>query len=87
MAEDAGYSYVDRLAQLEEELYAKGIYVKEGSHPYRMSKFKQPSQQVIDLSRNNMRFIETVRFLKKEYIDYINVESFKFAYFYIYLNK
>ena len=66
MAEDAGYSYVDRLTQLEEELYAQGIYVKEGSHPYRMSKFKQPSQQVIDASRSNMRFIETIRFLKNE---------------------
>ena len=68
MAEEAGYSYVDRLAQLEEELFAKGIYVKEGSHPYRMSKFKQPSQQVIDASRSNMRFIETIRFLKNEWI-------------------
>ena len=67
-AEDAGYSYVDRLAQLEEELYAQGIYVKEGSHPHRMSKFKQPSQEVIELSRSNMRFIETVRFLKKELV-------------------
>jgi len=47
-------------------LYAKGVYVKEGSHPYRMSKFKQPSQQVIDASRSNMQFIETIRFLKNE---------------------
>jgi len=66
MAKEAGYSYVDRLAQLEEDLYARGIHVKEGSPMSMMAKFKRPSQEVIDLSRSNMGFIETIRILKNE---------------------
>lgn len=66
MAEEAGYSYVDRLTQLEEELYSKGVNVRKGSNSYLMSKFKQPSKEVIDASWNNMKFIEKFRFLKKE---------------------
>ena len=66
MAKEAGYSYVDRLTQLEEDLYAQGIRVKEGSPMSTMAKFKRPSQDVIDLSRKNMRFVETVRYLKNE---------------------
>lgn len=65
MAKEAGFSYVDRLVQLEEDLYAKGIHVKEGSPNSMMAKFKRPSQEVIDLSRMNMGFMETVRILKK----------------------
>lgn len=68
MAEQVGFTYLDRLSQLEEELYAKGIYVKEGSHMSRMAKFKQPSQEIIELSKRSMQFTETVRFLKNEYI-------------------
>ena len=66
MGEEAGYSYVDRLTQLEEELIAQGIYVKEGSHMSRMAKFKQPSPRVMELSRQNARVLETTRFLKNE---------------------
>jgi len=66
VAKEAGYSYVDRLAQLEEDLYAQGFHVKEGSPMSMMAKFKRPSQDVIDLSRNNIRFIEIVRHLKNE---------------------
>lgn len=67
VAKEAGYSYVDRLTQLEEDLYAQGFHVKEGSPMSMMAKFKRPSQDVIDLSRTNMRFIETIRYLKNEY--------------------
>jgi len=66
MAKEVGYSYVDRLAQLEEDMYAQGIHVKEGSPMSMMAKFKRPTQEVIDLSRRNLRFVETVRFLKNE---------------------
>lgn len=66
MAKDAGYSYVDRLAQLEEDMYAQGLHVKEDSPMSMMAKFKRPTQEVIDLSRRNLRFVETVRFLKNE---------------------
>ena len=68
MAKDAGQSYVDRLAQLDKDLYAQGFHVKEGSGSpmCMMAKFKRPSKEVIDLSKRNMRFIETVRILKNE---------------------
>lgn len=65
-AHEAGYSYVDRLTQLEEDLYAQGFHVKEGSPMSMMAKFKRPSKEVIALSRSNMRFVETVRYLKNE---------------------
>jgi len=68
VAKEAGYSYVDRLTQLEEDLYARGFHVKEGSPMSMMAKFKRPSQDIIDLSRTNMRFVETVRYLKNEYV-------------------
>ena len=68
VAKEAGYSYVDRLTQLEEDLYARGFHVKEGSPMSMMAKFKRPSQDVIDLSRTNMRFLETVRYFKNEYV-------------------
>ncbi len=34
----------------------------------RMAKFKQPSQEIINLSRKGMRFSKTVRFLKNEHV-------------------
>lgn len=66
MSEEAGYSYVDRISQLEEELYAQGVFVKEGSHMFQMSKFKQPSREAIDLAQKSMQLVETTRFLKKQ---------------------
>jgi len=66
MAQEAGFSFVDHLTELEENLSAKGFQVKEGSPMSMMAKFKQPSKEVIALSRNNMRFIETIRILKHE---------------------
>ncbi len=64
MAEEVGHSYVDRIMQMEEDLYAQGVYVKEGSHMSRMAKFKQPSQEVIELGQKTMQLIETTLFLK-----------------------
>jgi len=40
MGEEAGYSYVDRLTQLEEDLIARGMFIPEGSQLSRMAKFK-----------------------------------------------
>jgi len=68
MAQKAGYSYVDRLTQREEVLYDQGFHVKEGSPMSMMAKFKRPTQDVIDLSRTSMRFVETVRYLRNEYV-------------------
>jgi len=63
MADEAGYSYVDRLTQLEEDL-ARGGHVNK-ARSYFTSR-KKPSPEVVNLSRTNMRFIETVRYLKNE---------------------
>ncbi len=64
----ASYSYVDRLTQVEEGLYAKGFRAKENSTLFLMAKFKQPSKAVIDLSWTNLRFTEKIRILRNEYI-------------------
>ena len=66
LADQAGFSYVDRLAQLEEELYAQGVYVKEGSHMAKMAKFKQPSKEAIEMGQRSMQLIQATRFLKNE---------------------
>ena len=66
MSEQAGYSYVDRLTQLEEELYAQGQFIGEDSPLYRMSKFKQPSPQAMELSAKAVRMLEATKFLKNE---------------------
>ena len=62
----ASYSYVARLTQLEEGLYAQGFRIKENSTLFYMAKFKQPSKAVIQLSRSSIKFTETIRILKKE---------------------
>ncbi len=67
MSREAGYSYVDRLAQLEEDLYAQGQYVKEGSPFYRMAQFKKPSPTARELSRKAGRMLEATRYLKNRY--------------------
>ena len=66
MSEEAGYSYVDRLAQLEEDLFAQGQYVKEDSPYYRMSQFKKPQPEAQDLSRKALLMLEAARFLKAQ---------------------
>lgn len=68
LSEEAGYSYVDRLAQLEEELHAKGQYAKETSPFRRMAKFRKPSENAQELSRKATRMLEATRYLKNEYI-------------------
>jgi len=75
MGEEAGYSYVDRLTQLEEDLITRGMFIPEGSHLSRMAKFKQPTQRVMALSRQNARVLETTRFLKNEYVAFFNFNS------------
>ena len=66
MGEAAGYSYVDKLAQIEEDLLAQGIYVKEDSPLYRMSQFKRPTREVLELSKMSLQLLETTRYLKNQ---------------------
>nr|CAH0110806.1 unnamed protein product [Daphnia galeata] len=65
MSEAAGYSYVDRLTQLEEDLFAQGQYIKEESHPfYRMPQFKKPQPEAQELARKAARMLEAAQYLK-----------------------
>lgn len=66
MSEEAGYSYVDRLTQLEEDLFAQGQYVKEDSPFYRMSQFKKPQPEAQELSRKSLLMLEAARYLKAQ---------------------
>lgn len=67
LSEEAGYSYIDRLTQLEEELYAQGQYVKEDSPFYRMAQFKKPMKEAQELSLKATRMLEATKFLKTRY--------------------
>ena len=68
MSEEAGYSYVDRLTQLEEDLFAQGQYIKEDSPFYRMSQFKKPQPEAMELSRKALLMLEAARFLKTQLV-------------------
>jgi hypothetical protein len=68
LSEEAGYSYVDRLIQLEDELYAQGHYVKEGSPFYRMAQFKKANPEARELGQKALRQLEAAQFLKKELV-------------------
>ena len=67
MSQEAGYSYVNRLTQLEEDLFAQGQYViKEDSPFYRMSQFKRPNPEAQELPRKAARMLEATRYLKAQ---------------------
>ena len=66
MSEEAGYSYVDRLSQMEEELFAQGHYVKEGSPFYRMAQFKKANPETRELGQKALRQLEATKFLKNK---------------------
>ena len=66
MSEEAGYSYVDRLSQMEEELFAQGHYVKEGSPFDRMTQFKKANPETRELGQKALRQLEATKFLKNK---------------------
>ena len=47
---EAGFSYADKLARIEDDLISKGIFVDANSPFFRMAKFKKanPEAMVID---------------------------------------
>ncbi len=63
---EPGYSYIDKLEQLESELLANEIYVGENSPLYKMAKFKRSSPQAIGISRQALQMLEVTRALKAE---------------------
>ena len=66
MSEEFGYSYADRLAQIEEELFAQGQFVRDDSPSYQMARFKQPQLEARDLGHKASIMLEATRFLKEQ---------------------
>lgn len=67
MSEKVGYTYVDRLAQLEEELQAKSHYTSKETSPFhRMAKSRKPSAKARELSHKAVRMLEATRYLKAQ---------------------
>jgi hypothetical protein len=69
MSEEAGHSYVDRLAQLEEELLSQGQYVQSGSPFYSMSQFKRANPEAREIGQKALRQLEATRYLANSYVD------------------
>jgi len=68
MSEEAGHSYVDRLAQLEEELLRQGQYVQSESPFYSMARFKRANPEARELGQKALRMLEATRYLSNEYV-------------------
>ena len=66
-----GFSYVDQLDRLEDELLSKEVFVKQSSPFYRLAKFQRSSPQAADLSRRALRHIEAARSLKERSVHLI----------------
>jgi len=66
MSEEAGYSYLDRLSQLEDELLRDGHYVKSASPFFSMAQFKRANPEAQELGKKALRMLEATRFLKSE---------------------
>lgn len=64
LGEGVGTIFLNNLNIAEEKLFAQNIFIPPGSHASRMSDYKKPSKKVIEISRNNLKFVETLRFLK-----------------------
>ncbi len=67
MVDAASTSFVDRLTKFDQVACEQGFCVRPCSMLFDMAKFKQPSQNVIDLSRTNIKFTETIRILTNKY--------------------
>jgi len=79
---EAGFSYADKLARIEDDLISKGIFVDASSPFHRMAKFKKPNPEamvthshsllpVIDV--NLMRFI--IFITKKMFLIILNFQE------------
>lgn len=71
-SEMAGHSYLDKLAQLEDDLIAKGVYVNSRnaratptscSH---MAKFKKASAEAIEMQEKGIRMLEAAKSMKEQ---------------------
>ena len=69
LAQAAGHSYVDELAQIEEDLLAQGIYVKEDSTiASMMHRFKKPSRKALEMAHKSALNVGATRFIRSEWV-------------------
>jgi len=77
---ETGYSYVDKLDQIENELLANEVYIGESSPFYKMAQFKKAAPAVREISRQALHLLEVSRSLKEQYVwmNCVEIDSFKF---------
>ena len=63
---EAGYSYIDRLDQIEADLLARQAPISERSSAYKMSQFKKFDPEALEYARKGQQLIEMTRSLKEE---------------------
>lgn len=62
---EAGYSYLDKLSQLEEDLYAQGHYPRKDTPFYSMAQFKMPREEARLRAQQSLRMIAASKYLKE----------------------
>lgn len=70
--EAASSSFVDRLTKFDEVVCNMGFCARPCSMIFDMAKFKQPSKTVIEVSKTNIKFTETIRILTNKYVYSLN---------------
>ena len=63
---EAGYSYVDRLDQIEANLLENRMQMSEDSPFYKMAQFKRSAPKALERGRQALQLLEITRALKKE---------------------
>ena len=63
---EAGYSYVDRLDQIEADLLENQEPISERSSLHKMSQFKKFNPEAIEYSRKGQQLLEMTRSIKEE---------------------
>ncbi len=63
---EAGFSYADKLARIEDDLISKGIFVDSKSPFHRMAKFKKPNPEAMELSAKGQFLLEMTRSLQSK---------------------
>ena len=79
---ETGYSYVDKLDQIENELLANEVYIGESSPFYKMAQFKKAAPASREISRQALQLLEVSRSLKEQYVwlNFVKNNSMKFKF-------
>ena len=79
---ETGYSYVDKLDQIENELLANEVYIGESSPFYKKAQFKKAAPASREISRQALQLLEVSRSLKEQYVklNCVKNNSIKFKF-------